>query len=129
MACEEIFGPVVTIHAFEDEDDMLKQVNHVKYGCKNKIFFSFKLLFFFASLLFFFSLSLFLFGLHGSPLFSVFFNLNSKNSAFARRRVSVEEIIFFFSFILCSSPSPHIQQIYIYRYIYIIKNKFWELVF
>ncbi|MFT4979695.1 MAG: aminomuconate-semialdehyde/2-hydroxymuconate-6-semialdehyde dehydrogenase [Myxococcota bacterium] len=31
-ACEEIFGPVVTVHAFDDEADAIEQANGVRYG-------------------------------------------------------------------------------------------------
>ena len=31
-ATEEIFGPVVTIHTFKDEEDALRQVNQTRYG-------------------------------------------------------------------------------------------------
>eukprot|EP01083_Nonionella_stella_P066111 173872_1 len=37
VACEEIFGPVVTIHPFEDEADALKKANHVRYGLAGSI--------------------------------------------------------------------------------------------
>lgn len=31
-ACEEIFGPVVTLHPFDSEDDVVRMANHVDYG-------------------------------------------------------------------------------------------------
>lgn len=31
-ACEEIFGPVVTVHAFDSEDEVVRMANHVDYG-------------------------------------------------------------------------------------------------
>jgi aminomuconate-semialdehyde/2-hydroxymuconate-6-semialdehyde dehydrogenase len=31
-ACEEIFGPVVTLHAFDSEEEVVRMANHVDYG-------------------------------------------------------------------------------------------------
>jgi aminomuconate-semialdehyde/2-hydroxymuconate-6-semialdehyde dehydrogenase len=31
-ACEEIFGPVVTVHAFDTEEEVVRMANHVDYG-------------------------------------------------------------------------------------------------
>jgi aminomuconate-semialdehyde/2-hydroxymuconate-6-semialdehyde dehydrogenase len=31
-ACEEIFGPVVTVHPFDTEDEVVRMANHVEYG-------------------------------------------------------------------------------------------------
>lgn len=31
-ACEEIFGPVVTVHPFDDAEDAIEQANRVRYG-------------------------------------------------------------------------------------------------
>jgi len=31
-ACEEIFGPVVTVHPFDDEEDAIRMANSVQYG-------------------------------------------------------------------------------------------------
>lgn len=36
-ATEEIFGPVVTIHPFVSEDELIKMTNHVKYGLSSSI--------------------------------------------------------------------------------------------
>jgi aldehyde dehydrogenase len=32
VACEEIFGPVISVIAWDDEADMLREVNDVEYG-------------------------------------------------------------------------------------------------
>jgi acyl-CoA reductase-like NAD-dependent aldehyde dehydrogenase len=32
IACEEVFGPVVTVHAFEDEAEVLRRANDTRYG-------------------------------------------------------------------------------------------------
>jgi aminomuconate-semialdehyde/2-hydroxymuconate-6-semialdehyde dehydrogenase len=37
VATEEIFGPVVTVHAFDSEDEAIAMANHVEYGLASSV--------------------------------------------------------------------------------------------
>jgi len=37
ISCEEIFGPVVTLYSFKDENEVIKQVNSTPYGLSASI--------------------------------------------------------------------------------------------